>query len=102
MMLWQAISGRLATGTAREGMQSCMLDELLTMMSTRLAMLRSLLFSPKALTRVVMFFLASGRLMARMTGLRGLRRNLNISCRCPHGMSRTDDAWKIKHDHSTP
>ena len=36
--------------------------------------------SPNALTSVVMFFLASGRLMARMAGLRGLARNLNISC----------------------
>jgi hypothetical protein len=30
------------------------------------------------LTSVVMFFLASGRDMARITGLRGLRRNLKM------------------------
>ena len=37
-------------------------------------------FSPNAFTSVVMFFLASGRDMARMTGLRGLRRKRAISC----------------------
>jgi hypothetical protein len=36
--------------------------------------------SPKALTRVVMFFFASGRDMAKMAGLRGLRRKRKISC----------------------
>ena len=41
----------------------------LTMMSTRLASPLRVLFSPKAFTRVVMFFLGSGRLMARMAGL---------------------------------
>ena len=50
------------------------------MMRTRLASSRSVGSSPKALTRVVMFFLASGRDMARMAGLRGFFRNLNISC----------------------
>lgn len=48
------------------------------MTSTRFAISRSALFLPYALTRVVMFFLASGRLMARITGLRGLRRNLKM------------------------
>lgn len=43
-------------------------------------MLRSAWFSPNAFTRVVMFFLASGRLMARMTGLRGFLRKRNTSC----------------------
>ena len=51
----------------------------LTMMSTRLASSRSVGFSPKALTSVVMFFLASGRDMARMAGLRGFFRNRKIS-----------------------
>ena len=41
----------------------------LTMMSTRLASPLRVLFSPKAFTRVVIFFLGSGRLMARMAGL---------------------------------
>ena len=53
----------------------------LTMISTKLASSRKVLFSPKAFTRVVMFFLASGRLIARMAGLRGLRRKRAISCR---------------------
>ena len=54
------------------------------MMRTRLASSRSVGFSPNALTRVVMFFLASGRDMARITGLRGLRRKRAISCAQPH------------------
>lgn len=54
------------------------------MMSTRLASSRRVGFSPKALTSVVMFFLASGRDMARMAGLRGLRRNRKISCYSQH------------------
>ena len=49
-------------------------------MSTRLASSRSIAFSPNALTSVVMFFLVSGRDMARMAGLRGFFRNLKISC----------------------
>ena len=44
------------------------------MMRTRLARLLRVLFSPKAFTSVVMFFLGSGLLMARMAGLWGLRR----------------------------
>lgn len=50
------------------------------MMRTRLASSRRVGFSPKAFTRVVIFFLASGRDMARMAGLRGFFRNLKISC----------------------
>ena len=50
------------------------------MMSTRLASPLRVLFSPKAFTRVVMFFLGSGRLMARMAGLWGFLRYLLISC----------------------
>ena len=53
------------------------------MMSTRLASSRSIAFSPNALTSVVMFFLVSGRDMARMAGLRGFFRNLKISCAPP-------------------
>ena len=49
------------------------------MTSTRLAISRRGRHSPKALTSAVMFFLASGRLMARMTGLRGLERKRKIS-----------------------
>ena len=51
------------------------------MTSTRLASSRRVGFSPKAFTRVVIFFLASGRDMARMAGLRGFFRNLKISCK---------------------
>ena len=51
-----------------------------TMMRTRLARLLRVLFSPKAFTRVVMFFLGSGLLMARIAGLCGFRRYLLISC----------------------
>ena len=49
------------------------------MTSTKLASSRRVGFSPKAFTRVVMFFLASGLDMARMAGLRGFFRNLKIS-----------------------
>ena len=45
------------------------IDGEITMISTRLAKPRRVLFSPKALTRVVMFFLGSGLLIARMAGL---------------------------------
>ena len=51
-----------------------------TMMSTRLASSRSIVFLPNALTSVVMFFFASGRLIARIAGFRGLRRKRAISC----------------------
>ncbi len=61
-------------------MQGCEGPKERTMMSTRLASSRRVGFSPKALTSVVMFFLASGRDMARMAGLRGFRRNRKISC----------------------
>lgn len=50
-----------------------------TMISTRLASSRSMGCLPKAFTSVVMFFLASGRLMARIAGLRGFFRNRPIS-----------------------
>ena len=60
---------------------------MLTMMSTRLASPLSVLFSPKAFTRVVMFFLGSGLLMARMAGLWGFLRNLLISCQNTASMS---------------
>ncbi len=58
----------------------------LTMMSTRLASPLRVLFSPKAFTRVVMFFLGSGRLMARMAGLWGFLRYLLISCNTKQGV----------------
>ncbi len=58
----------------------------LTMMSTRLASPLRVLFSPKAFTRVVMFFLGSGRLMARMAGLWGFLKYLLISCNTKHFM----------------
>ena len=51
------------------------------MMSTRLAHSRSSGFSPNAWTSVVMFFFASGRLIARMAGLLFVCRNLLMSCR---------------------
>jgi len=54
------------------------------MMSTRLASSRSIVFLPNALTSVVMFFFASGRLIARIAGFRGLRRKRAISC-AQHG-----------------
>ena len=59
----------------------------LTMMSTRLASPLRVLFSPKAFTRVVMFFLGSGRLMARMAGLWGFLRYLLISCNTKQGVT---------------
>jgi hypothetical protein len=46
------------------------------MTSTRLAISRRVRLSPNARTSAAMFFLASGRDIARITGLRGLRRNL--------------------------
>ena len=49
-------------------------------MSTRLASRWRVSSSPKAFTRVVKFFLASGRDMARMTGLRGFCKNLKMLC----------------------
>ena len=52
----------------------------LTMMRTRLASFLRVSSSPKAFTSVVRFFFASGRDMARMTGLRGFWRNLKIVC----------------------
>ena len=58
------------------------------MIRTRLASSRSVGSSPKALTRVVMFFLASGRDMARMVGFRGFFRNLKISCTVQSGLER--------------
>ena len=51
----------------------------LPMTSTRLAISLSAPFSPKARTKAVRFFLASGRDIARTAGLRGLRRNRKIS-----------------------
>lgn len=51
---------------------------LLPMISTRFAISLRVLFLPYALTSVVIFFLASGRLMARITGLWGFLRNLKI------------------------
>ena len=59
------------------------------MMSTRLASSRSVGFSPKALTSVVMFFLASGRDMARMAGLRGFFRKRKISYAGPQHSVRS-------------
>lgn len=50
------------------------------MTRTRLESSRSMGFWPKALTKVVMFFFASGRDIARMAGLRGWRRKREISC----------------------
>ena len=49
------------------------------MMRTRLASSRSMGCLPKALTSVVMFFFASGRLIARMVGLRGFFKKRPIS-----------------------
>jgi hypothetical protein len=51
-----------------------------TMTRTRLDSSRSIGFCPNALTSVVMFFLASGRDIARMAGLRGWRRKREMSC----------------------
>ena len=51
------------------------------MTRTRLDSSRSIGFCPNALTNVVMFFLASGRDIARMAGLRGWRRKREMSCR---------------------
>ncbi len=61
-----------------------------TMISTRLASSRNIVFLPNALTSVVMFFFASGRLIARIAGLRGLRRNLAISCAQLHEFTQVD------------
>lgn len=53
------------------------------MIRTRLASPLRVLFSPNAFTRVVMFFLGSGLLMARMAGLCGFRKYRLISY-CKH------------------
>ena len=68
---------------------------MLTMIRTRLASSRSVGSSPKALTRVVMFFLASGRDMAKMAGLRGFFRNLKISCTVQSRLERHAQALHL-------
>ena len=50
------------------------------MISTKLASFLRVSSSPNALTRVWMFFLASGRDMARITGFRGFFRKRKMAC----------------------
>ena len=50
------------------------------MMSTKLASFLRVSSSPNALTRVWMFFLASGRDIARITGFRGFFRKRKMTC----------------------
>ena len=51
------------------------------MISTKLASFLRVSSSPNALTRVWMFFLASGRDMARITGFRGFFRKRKMACK---------------------